>query len=58
LVATLHAHGLIDEYRLMVFPIIVGGGKRLFDESGTQSTLKLVDAAPAGDTVLLRYHRG
>jgi dihydrofolate reductase len=57
LVATLHAHGLIDEYRLMVFPIIVGGGKRLFDESGTQSTLKLVEAAPAGATVLLRYHR-
>lgn len=56
LVQALHAHGLIDEYRLMVFPIVVGGGKRLFEESGAQASLRLVEAKPAGDTVLLRYH--
>ncbi len=56
LVQALHEHGLIDEYRLMVFPIVIGGGKRLFAESGAQTTLRLVEAKPAADTVLLRYH--
>lgn len=55
LVNTLHAHGLIDEYRLMVFPIVVGGGKRLFEESAGQVSLRLVEAQPSADTVLLRY---
>ena len=55
LVNALHAHGLIDEYRLMVFPIVVGGGQRLFEEAGAQSSLRLIDARPAADTVLLRY---
>jgi dihydrofolate reductase len=56
LVNALHAHGLIDEYRLMVFPIVLGGGRRLFDESGAQARLRLVDARPAADTVLLTFH--
>jgi len=55
LVGELNAHGLVDEYRLMVFPIVVGGGKRLFDDSGTQARLRLVEAGSAADTVLLRY---
>jgi len=55
LVCELHAHGLVDEYRLMVFPIIAGGGKRLFDESGTPARLRLVETRQAADTVLLRY---
>jgi dihydrofolate reductase len=55
LVSTLHAHGLIDEYRLMVFPIVVGGGRRLFDDSAAQASLRLVEARPAADTVLLTY---
>jgi dihydrofolate reductase len=58
LVQALHAHGLIDEYRLMVFPIVLGAGKRLFEAPGDQTSLRLVEAKPAGDTVLLRYHAG
>ncbi len=43
LVNSLMHDGLIDEYRLMVYPIVVGSGKRLFDE-GLATTLQLVDA--------------
>jgi dihydrofolate reductase len=57
LVSTLHAHGLVDEYRLMLFPIVVGGGKRLFEDPGTQVSLRLVEAKPAAQTLLLTYHR-
>jgi dihydrofolate reductase len=55
LLNALHVHGLIDEYRLMVFPIVVGGGRRLFEDSGTQTSLHLLEARPAAETVLLRY---
>lgn len=37
-------HDLIDEYRLMVFPIVLGSGKRLFKDGGDSKALKLVDS--------------
>jgi dihydrofolate reductase len=54
LVQSLMEHDLIDEYRLMVFPIVLGGGKRLFADGGKPTTLRLVRQTPVGpDGVLV-----
>lgn len=54
LVQSLAAHQLVDEYRLMVFPIVLGSGKRLFGEGTPPTTLRLLDSTPLGsDGVLL-----
>jgi len=44
LVNDLGRHGLIDEYRLMIYPVLVGGGKHLFDQSGLVGALTLKDS--------------
>jgi dihydrofolate reductase len=44
LVQTLLRHNLVDEYRLWVFPIVIGSGKRLFAEGTVPAALKLVDS--------------
>ena len=49
LVEALRAHDLVDEYRLMVFPTVLGAGKRLFAGDGDVSSLRLTDAKPAGE---------
>jgi dihydrofolate reductase len=43
LMQTLMRHGLVDEYRLWVFPLVIGSGKRLFADGTIPSGLKLVD---------------
>src|SRR3712207_5649372 len=53
LVSTLMQHDLIDEYRLMVFPLVVGSGKRLFRDRIDQTALKLVDAKTFGSGVVV-----
>ena len=58
LVRTLMQHDLIDEYRLMVFPIVVGTGKRLFGDVGEARDLRLVDTKQVGqDGVLILTYR-
>jgi dihydrofolate reductase len=44
LVQTLIEHGLIDEFRVMIDPLVVGGGKRFFRDDGTLRALRLVDS--------------
>ncbi len=57
LVQTLFQYHLVDELRLMVFPILIGGGRRLFAEGGAKSPLRLVESRPVGAGVLtLVYH--
>ncbi len=58
LARTLMEHDLIDEYRLMVFPIVVGKGKRLFGDTDETKAMKLVDTKQVGpDGVLILTYR-
>jgi len=45
----LAALGLVDEYRLMVYPVLLGAGKRLFDGTSAPATLRATDVRPVGD---------
>ncbi len=44
LVHTLMAHDLVDEYRIMIFPVLLGSGRRLFPETPDKTVLRLVDS--------------
>ena len=44
LVQTLLEHDLVDEFRLMIDPLVVGGGKRLFRDDGALRSMRLVDS--------------
>jgi dihydrofolate reductase len=58
LVQTLIEHGLVDELRLMVFPVLLGSGKRLFGETTGKQPLKLTDTRTVGDGVtILTYQQ-
>jgi len=54
LLQALHGTGLIDEYRLLVFPVVIGSGKRLFEPAPTPSSFRVVsrDTTSAGATLL------
>jgi dihydrofolate reductase len=57
LLHTLMEHDLVDEYRLMLHPIVLGGGKKLFENEKQTKALKLVETKPfASGIVVLTYH--
>jgi dihydrofolate reductase len=52
-------HDLVDELRLMVFPVVLGSGKRLFGDVSDKKTLRLRDSRVVGDGVaIMIYDRG
>ena len=57
LAAQLVAAGLVDEYRLMIEPILLGGGKRVFPADGEARPLELVSATTASTGVLICTYR-
>jgi dihydrofolate reductase len=57
LVRSLMEHDLVDEYRLLVHPIVLGAGKRLFADGMAQTVLDLVDARAFGSGVVALTYR-
>jgi dihydrofolate reductase len=56
LIQTLLCHHLVDQYRLWVFPVVIGSGKRLFSDGTVPAGLKLVDSVVSTTGVLMtRY---
>ena len=57
LVQTLIEHDLVDELRLMVYPVVLGSGKRLFGETSDKKPLRLVESKVVGDGVSILIYR-
>lgn len=55
LIHSLAREGLIDEYYLLVYPVVLGSGKKVFPE-GDRINLKLVEAKPLGSGVVLTHY--
>jgi dihydrofolate reductase len=57
LVQTLLEHDLLDELRLMVFPVVLGKGKRIFSETSDKKPLQLADSKTVGDGVAILIYQ-
>jgi dihydrofolate reductase len=57
LAQALMEEGLVDELRLMVFPVALGAGKRLFGETSDKQALTLTDSKVVGDGVTIQVYR-
>jgi dihydrofolate reductase len=57
LAQTLIEHDLIDEYRLLIFPVVLGTGKRLFGNGAMPASLRLVRTSTTGSGVVLAVYR-
>ena len=57
LAQTLIRHDLIDEFRLTVFPVVLGTGKRLFGDGTIPTSLELVSATPTDTGVVACVYR-
>jgi dihydrofolate reductase len=53
LIQTLLRHNLVDQYRLWVFPVVIGSGKRLFSDGTIPAGLKLVDSVVSTTGVMI-----
>jgi dihydrofolate reductase len=53
LAQTLLEHDLVDQLNLMVFPVVLGAGKRIFGETSDKKKLRLVDSKVVGDGVAI-----
>jgi dihydrofolate reductase len=53
LVQTLLEHDLVDELRLMIYPVVLGTGKRLFGETSDKKRLRLTDSKTVGDGITI-----
>jgi dihydrofolate reductase len=56
LLATLIEHDLVDEYRLMIFPVVLGSGKRLFGDRADAKALSVADVKRTGAVVTVTLH--
>jgi dihydrofolate reductase len=57
LVQTLIEHDLVDQLRVMVFPVVLGTGKRLFGGTSDKKRLRLVDSKTVGDGVAILIYQ-
>ena len=57
LLQTLTAHGLVDEFRVWIFPLVLGRGKRLFESDTLPAGLELTSSATSSSGVIMATYR-